>query len=128
MKYAFIIFVALGILAKDIASISWDIWFMLNQQEVTETLCENKDKVEMQCNGKCYLSKQLQKVENQQNPTETKTNPFSKFQENIILYFKQIKNQIPTLKLPIIRLASHYSYENTYHFTFENHLLKPPLA
>lgn len=37
--------------------------FLLNQAEIAATLCENKDKPEMKCNGKCHLMKELNKDE-----------------------------------------------------------------
>ncbi|WP_225035628.1 hypothetical protein [Winogradskyella sp. SM1960] len=37
--------------------------FKLNQQAITIELCINKDKPELKCNGKCYLSKELQDTE-----------------------------------------------------------------
>jgi hypothetical protein len=37
--------------------------FLLNQTTIIEKLCENKVKPEMQCNGKCYLMKELAKLE-----------------------------------------------------------------
>lgn len=36
--------------------------YQLNKKTIAETRCENRDKPEMQCNGKCYLSKQLKKA------------------------------------------------------------------
>ncbi|XOV67626.1 MAG: hypothetical protein ACFHU9_00370 [Fluviicola sp.] len=39
----------------------------INQDRITEKYCENKDKPMMNCNGKCYLSKQLEKMEQQEN-------------------------------------------------------------
>ncbi len=43
--------------------------FYYNQSYIVLTLCENKNKPQMKCNGKCYLAKQLKKVE----PVETKS-------------------------------------------------------
>ena len=39
-----------------------DYW--VNYEYIVENLCENKDKIELQCNGKCYLFKQLQEKSN----------------------------------------------------------------
>lgn len=36
--------------------------FYKNQAEITAKFCENKDKPVMECNGKCYLKKQLKAV------------------------------------------------------------------
>lgn len=42
------------------------VWYKANIDYVATELCENKDKPELKCNGKCYLKKQLNKVDNQQ--------------------------------------------------------------
>lgn len=34
--------------------------YLLNREFIAATLCENRDMPEMQCDGKCYLRKQLQ--------------------------------------------------------------------
>ncbi|MDX1447024.1 hypothetical protein [Lishizhenia sp.] len=33
--------------------------FTQNQEQIAEELCENKDQEELECNGKCYLMKEL---------------------------------------------------------------------
>lgn len=35
--------------------------FFVNQTEIAATLCENKDKPELHCNGHCQLKKELEK-------------------------------------------------------------------
>lgn len=35
------------------------LYYELNIDYIVETYCVNKDKPKLQCNGKCYLSKQL---------------------------------------------------------------------
>lgn len=40
--------------------------FKINQAYIASVLCENKDKPEMKCNGKCHLNKQLKANEQQQ--------------------------------------------------------------
>ena len=37
--------------------------FYFQQSTISKTLCENRDKPKMHCNGKCYLAKQLKKEE-----------------------------------------------------------------
>lgn len=57
--------------------------YFINQAEITELFCINKEKPTLACNGKCYLMQEFNKVEN--NKTE---NPFS---ENSIVYNLEIK-------------------------------------
>jgi hypothetical protein len=51
------------LLSKTAYGLFWQVNFHLNQKEIIRMECENKDKPEMNCNGKCYLAKQLQKAE-----------------------------------------------------------------
>ncbi|MDX2281577.1 MAG: hypothetical protein NW218_18460 [Saprospiraceae bacterium] len=37
--------------------------FMANRAYIVEHYCENRDKPQMHCEGKCYLNKQLKKAE-----------------------------------------------------------------
>jgi hypothetical protein len=37
--------------------------FFINQEMIAEQSCENKEIVEMQCNGKCQMAKELVKTE-----------------------------------------------------------------
>ena len=40
------------------------LYYQLNIDYIIETYCVNKEKPKLQCNGKCYLSKQLKKANN----------------------------------------------------------------
>ncbi len=53
-------------MAKDITSLSWNIWYVANKAYVAKELCVNKAKPKLKCNGKCHLAKQLQKLEEPQ--------------------------------------------------------------
>ena len=41
-------------------------YYLLDQEGFIEQLCENKDKPELQCNGKCYLSQMLKAAETEE--------------------------------------------------------------
>ncbi|MGV3630213.1 MAG: hypothetical protein ACO1O6_03365 [Bacteroidota bacterium] len=76
MKALIAILTISTLLAKDIAAFSWDVWFYVNQQEIAREKCENKARPMMHCDGKCYLSKQLKKLEQKEQNHNAKTNPF----------------------------------------------------
>jgi hypothetical protein len=77
MRALIVIFCITGFLAKDIARLGWEIWFKVNQEQIIAEKCENKAKPMLHCNGKCYLSKQLEKLEQKEQNHNSKTNPFS---------------------------------------------------
>ena len=54
--------------------------YRLNQAEITRKFCENKAKPKLQCNGKCYLAKQLAKQEKE----EKSTSETSKFKLEVV--------------------------------------------
>jgi hypothetical protein len=45
------------------------LYWKVNQSFIARSLCENREKVEMQCNGKCYLKKQLKKLDKTNSDT-----------------------------------------------------------
>ena len=44
---------------RPIVVLNWKI----NQDRITEKYCENKNRPELECDGKCYLAKQLRKLD-----------------------------------------------------------------
>lgn len=64
--------------------------YQLNQLEITRKFCENKAKPKMQCNGKCYLAKQLAKQENQKKTPSDKKDFKVKIIELTAQLFEQI--------------------------------------
>ncbi|WP_051760319.1 hypothetical protein [Pedobacter antarcticus] len=58
--------------------------FKLNQKYIASTLCENRDKPEMHCNGKCYLTKKIKQAEEREKKEE-QDGQKKNFQENYIL-------------------------------------------
>ncbi|KAB5486099.1 MULTISPECIES: hypothetical protein [Flagellimonas] len=68
MKHTVILLVTLTMLVKPL----WPIMeYVANYEYITQVLCENKDKPQLHCNGKCYLAKQLEKQQKDQDK-----NPF----------------------------------------------------
>jgi hypothetical protein len=43
------------------------VGFAINQKTIAATLCENRNKPELSCHGKCYLRKQMANEERQEN-------------------------------------------------------------
>ena len=48
-------------------------WFELNQEYIASTLCENRDKPELVCCGKCVLTKQLKKADDTEQKDKKNT-------------------------------------------------------
>ncbi len=46
-------------------SLVWQVHYELNKADITARYCENKNRPELHCNGKCYLAKQLKKADSE---------------------------------------------------------------
>jgi hypothetical protein len=56
----------------------WEIWFKLDQKRIAEEKCINKARPMLNCNGQCYLAKQLRKIELEETKKSStnKNNPY----------------------------------------------------
>ncbi|HCN83038.1 MAG TPA: hypothetical protein DIT07_05370 [Sphingobacteriaceae bacterium] len=57
--------------------------FDLNQKYIASQLCENRDKPEMHCNGKCYLAKKVKQAEEKEKSLEQQAQK-NRFQEALM--------------------------------------------
>lgn len=74
MKSFVILFVAFTMLVKPL----WPVAeYVVNYNYISTVLCVNKEKPQLQCNGKCYLAKQLEKSSEQDEK-----NPFGEQNQN----------------------------------------------
>ena len=84
-----------------------------------EKLCENKDKPELQCNGKCHLKKVAENsTDNQQEPAKSTTLK----EINLFVINKLEYNFIKTNKSE----NKNFDYKNLYVFSSTNQLDRPP--
>lgn len=91
MKSYVILFVALIMLIKPL----WPVGeYIMNYDYIVNVLCENKDKPELQCNGKCYLAQMLAD-ESQQN----ENSPFGKEQSKTKIQHVVFFQLLPLLDL-----------------------------
>lgn len=42
-------------------------YYQINKEYITRVLCENRDKPQLHCNGKCYLAKKLKEQKDKQD-------------------------------------------------------------
>ena len=67
MKSYIVLFVVFAMLVKPL----WPVAeYIMNYDYIVNVICENKDKPQLNCDGKCYLAKQLAKASehNDKNP------------------------------------------------------------
>ena len=96
-------------------------YYSVNIEYIIKELCENKDKPELNCKGKCFLKKKMA----QADESEKKTNEI----------FKQIEfpafipNSTLTLSLKSIELENRYALVNNL-YNYQNYIriFHPPLS
>lgn len=60
------IFLLLALTSSQFSRLFIYAGFELNQNYIASTLCENRNKPELHCNGKCYLMKKLKQAEDKE--------------------------------------------------------------
>lgn len=96
--------------------------YYANYDYIATVLCENKDKPYLECNGKCYLQKQLKEV-NHDNHEHKSTIPQINFDDYPISPLNQFSYQLKVFK----ELNSEKSYYVNYTSQdFFKSVFKPP--
>jgi hypothetical protein len=94
--------------------------YLVNQDYIAEFLCINKDKPELECNGKCYLAEQLKKA-SEEKEKNLPAIVLEDYPIGIVLFvsFKTTE----TIETPENR---NFHYTNEYSFTYQNSVFHPP--
>lgn len=94
--------------------------YLINHDYIAEFLCINKDKPELECNGKCYLSEQLKKAAEEKE----KNLPAIAMEEypiGIILFTNfHATETVETFS------EANFNYTNNYKFSFQHLVFHPP--
>lgn len=97
-------------------------YFQLNRDYIAKNLCVNKDKPKLNCNGQCYLAKQLKATEEKEKKSNSER--IEKMQE--IVLFLEANPSIKILEFSTDVLITHSFYHNSYHFHFTHSIDQPP--
>ncbi len=124
MKLLVIILTISSFLAKDVASFSWQTWFYVNQSEIAKEKCENKAVPMMHCNGKCYLSKQLKKLEEKEQSHNSKRNPFQKIEK--VELAQNVALMLFNKEFKAFEKSHFYSYQETFSKKYLKEIFHPP--
>ncbi len=98
--------------------------YMVNYDYISTVLCENVDKPQLECNGKCHLAKELDKT------LETKA-PAHLEKVTVLLDF------IPVFTYKTEFVFAHYSFKegfvqssylNLYNYLYSSIVLQPPIV
>jgi len=105
----------------------WEIWYQLDQKSITKEHCINKSRPKLNCNGKCYLAKQLKKIELEEskNTTRDKHNPFAqKVESQFISTFKI--DQIYSCEFISKNEKSNFIFKDSILFSINKPIFHPP--
>lgn len=94
-------------------------YYIAFTENFIENFCENKDKPELQCDGKCFLSDLIEKKN-----TETPEIP-SYVEGNLIFFFSENNTYLIEVDYYKTQLLPYY---NLYQYLFTLDLVKPPNA
>lgn len=97
------------------------ISYVINYNFIVKNLCQNRDRPQLMCNGKCYLAKELFKTEKQNQENIIKTNNIDAFVPKEIISFRNINVEYS------IWNVSFSEYFNHYHSEYFSDIFHPPL-
>ncbi|MFY7811480.1 MAG: hypothetical protein ACOVQ2_07105 [Flavobacterium sp.] len=118
MKYSLYIF-SFFLLLKPVFPV---ITYLIGFEHISKELCENIKKPQLNCNGKCYLVKELANASEDEKPISDKKN--QKFEiENLLFIEKTTTYSIISLS---IITQNNYGYNNLYQYNNSNQTFHPP--
>ncbi len=128
MRLLFSFLFIILLLCKIAYSVFWQVNFYVNQKEIAEKECENKNRPEMHCNGKCFLAKQLKKVEAElESQKEKQAGSFSclkVIESAVFIPISSIGFQITKCKKD--SQDSYFIYRNSYFLEVSLKFFHPP--
>ena len=94
-------------------------YYALFTDNFIETFCVNKDKPELQCDGKCFLSDLI-------DPKNAETPEIPSFVDQpVVLFYQTVEDYS---QFPITYTENLFIYNNHYQFSFCKARLKPPIV
>lgn len=100
--------------------------YVVNYQYIVEELCENREKPEMLCNGKCYLAKEMAKTAEESQPSKDNTKIAIVKLVDVFISEKQIRF-IKTNEFTFEEKVE-FAYQNLYSFYYTSKPIKPPIV
>ncbi len=118
-KSTAILFVLLYMLAM-LRPVQPYVEYILNQDYIAEFLCINKDKPELQCNGKCHLVKEIEKQQ------KNDANALAISIENYPIGFVNILKVKALNSFTSLKKHTSTPYQKLYSFNYNYSAFQPP--
>ena len=100
-------------------------YYRVNRDYIAKNLCENRDKPMMNCNGQCYLAKQLKAAE--QKEQKSNSERLEKMPE-VVLAFQAIEPVFSALFSAPIAIENHFSTQECFPNAAAKGFFHPPRA
>lgn len=113
---SYILFLALAI--RPLYNVGYVAYYELNIDYIIDTYCINKEKPQLQCNGKCHLMSQLSAN------TSTDSYLTTLFEAFFPVYFQEYKPIIFN-KNNFVSTLNNWNYYNTFN-SIHSEVLNPP--
>lgn len=97
------------------------VYYSIDREGFIERLCENKDRPELKCDGKCMLAKMLQA----QTDEDEQPMPVIGWEQQLVFYLELPDFQLQELSH---QNSNTFPYREHYSFTFIYSLNKPPIV
>ena len=98
--------------------------YFINYEYITNELCENQDKPEMECNGKCHLKKELAKASSEESSTSKDKKSVNKQEIEVLFYQSAIYFEIKK-SVYYVDVISTYYFNNYFHLN-SSQIFHPP--
>ena len=122
MKRIIVILLITLIILPNFSSIVIYISFKLNQEEISNTLCNQKNIINNTCNGRCVLETKLKKLEQTQKNNEVNI----KEKSEIVFTLSSLLNQEIKSFIPFTNKKVIFSRPSVYFFSLVNSIFHPP--
>ena len=100
-------------------------YYRVNQDYIAKNLCENRDKPMLNCNGQCYLAKQLKAAEEKEQKSNAER--LEKMPE-VVLAFQSIQALFTASFLQIPIIEDHFPTPSFVYSSESKGFFHPPRA
>lgn len=125
LKSILAIILLLLISLKPILYVGELAYFQLNIDYIIETYCINKDKPELECNGKCHLTTQLAKLDASSEDSNAPKTINTKEIFTLVFLSENIFHTLKDSQEIVVKKVVN-SYTETYSFLTVSSCFKPP--
>ncbi len=122
MRKAIAILLLFSVMVRPFTQAYYLIDYQLRKDFIAKALCVNKQKPQLNCNGKCYLAKRLKTAEEQESKAQH--NIFNKYEAPTMIC-EEVSN--PHFQsFSAANTSATDSYSNHYSGLFAVHIFHPP--